>query len=44
MNNNYNKAFTIVCVIAVMLTVPFLDSPISIAKVSRVKRWWRIPW
>lgn len=24
MNNNYNKAFTIVCVIAVMLTVPFL--------------------
>lgn len=25
MNNNYNKAFTIVCVIAVMLTVPFLE-------------------
>ena len=24
MNNNYNKAFMIVCVIAVMLTVPFL--------------------
>lgn len=24
MNNNYNKAFTIVCVIAVMLEVPFL--------------------
>ena len=24
MNNNYNKAFTIVCVVAVMLTVPFL--------------------
>lgn len=24
MNNNYNKAFAIVCVIAVMLTVPFL--------------------
>ena len=24
MNNNYNKAFTIVCVIAVMLTAPFL--------------------
>lgn len=24
MNNNYNKAFTIVCVITVMLTVPFL--------------------
>ena len=24
MNNNYNKSFTIVCVIAVMLTVPFL--------------------
>ena len=24
MNNNYKKAFTIVCVIAVMLTVPFL--------------------
>lgn len=24
MNNNYNKAFKIVCVIAVMLTVPFL--------------------
>ncbi len=32
MNNNYNKAFTIVCVIAVMLTVPFLGLTVFYSK------------